>query len=151
MQNDKISFDTFLKSDDCLPDEPKTKEKVFKDRQQKGADVSFIVLVIVAIISIALCILYYKEVFMPIDDTYTVILGSSSSSSQAPQKVGDKVNINTADIETLCTLKSIGESRALEIVSYRIANGPFEDISDIKNVKGIGESVFDKIKDSICV
>ncbi len=151
MQDDKISFDTFLKSDNCVPNGNIPKENIFKNTKEKIFDFSFVILIIIAAASIALCILYYKEAFMPIDDTYNIILGNSSSSSQAPQKVGDKVNINTADIETLCTLKSIGESRALEIVSYRIANGPFKDIADIKNVNGIGETIFNKIKDSICV
>ena len=54
-------------------------------------------------------------------------------------------------METLCTLNYIGERKAIEIVAYRIANGPFEKIEDIINVNTIGESIFNKIKDDICV
>lgn len=58
------------------------------------------------------------------------------------------ININTASIEELTTLKGIGESKAKKIIEYR-EETPFETIEDIKNVSGIGESAFDKIKDNI--
>jgi len=149
MRDDKISFDEFLKSDDCLPDEPRRRERAFKGEKHKTADFSFIALVIVAAVSIALTIMFYKDVFMPIDNDYTFFLGSNSS--QAGQTDGEKININTASVETLCTLNYIGERKAIEIVAYRIANGPFEKIEDIINVNTIGESIFNKIKDDICV
>lgn len=59
------------------------------------------------------------------------------------------VNINTADLETLCTLSGIGESRARDILRYREENGPFESCEDIMNVPGIKTSVYSKIKDRI--
>ena len=60
-----------------------------------------------------------------------------------------KVSINTATQEQLQILPGIGESKAKDIISYREQNGPFTTIEDIKNVSGIGESVFAKIKDYI--
>ncbi len=149
MQDDKISFDTFLKSEHCLPDSFSPRERVFRDTKRKGFDWGFPILILIAAASIALCIFYYQNAFEPIDTSYKVNTGDTSSSFT--QKDGNKININTADIETLCTIKYIGKSKALEIVSYRIANGPFKDISDIKNVKGIGDTTFNKIKDSICI
>lgn len=66
--------------------------------------------------------------------------------------VKDKViNINTATVEQLCTLKMIGETRANAIVKYREKNGLFKKKSDITNVYGIGEKTYEKIKDNICV
>lgn len=62
-----------------------------------------------------------------------------------------KVNINTATSEQLQTLSGVGESTALSIIDYREKNGKFSSIEDIKNVSGIGDSKFEKIKDSICV
>ena len=59
------------------------------------------------------------------------------------------VSINTATKEELMTLKGVGESKALAIIAYREENGPFTNIEDIKNVKGIGEKMFDAIKDYI--
>lgn len=60
-----------------------------------------------------------------------------------------KVNINTASLELLMTLSGIGESKARAIINYRNEVGLFENIEDIKNVSGIGDSAFEKIKDSI--
>ena len=60
-----------------------------------------------------------------------------------------KVNINTADIETLQTLTGIGEVKAQAIIDYRNKNGGFKTLEDIKNVSGIGDSVYEKIKDDI--
>lgn len=61
------------------------------------------------------------------------------------------VNINTASIDKLLTLPGIGEAKAKEIISYRDGNGLFENISDIKNVPGIGAALFEKIKAYITV
>lgn len=61
------------------------------------------------------------------------------------------VNINTADVATLCTLPGIGESRARDIIAYREANGAFESCEDIMKVSGIKTSVYSKISDLIKV
>jgi len=62
-----------------------------------------------------------------------------------------KININTASLEELKTLPRIGDALANRILEYRAKNGPFKDIKDIKNVSGIGEKMFENIKDKICV
>lgn len=61
------------------------------------------------------------------------------------------VNINTADVDTLCTLPGIGESRAKDIIAYREAHGAFESCEDIMQVSGIKNSVYSKISDMITV
>ena len=48
------------------------------------------------------------------------------------------------------TLTGLGESKALNIIEYRNRT-PFTKIEDIKNVNGIGDSVFEKIKNYITV
>lgn len=63
----------------------------------------------------------------------------------------DLVNINTATISELDNLSGIGEAKAKAIVEYRNANGEFKSIEDIKNVSGISEALFEKIKDFITV
>lgn len=60
------------------------------------------------------------------------------------------VSINSASKEELMSLSGIGESKALAIIKYR-ENQKFNSIEDIKNVNGIGDSLFEKIKDSITV
>lgn len=61
------------------------------------------------------------------------------------------VNINDASVEDLMKLSGIGEAKAKNIIEYRDSIGGFNDINDIKNVKGIGDSIFDKIKDHITI
>jgi len=64
---------------------------------------------------------------------------------------GGKVNINTATAEELDALPGIGPSIAQRIIDYRTTNGPFRSIEEIKNVKGIGDITFEKLKDKITV
>ena len=59
------------------------------------------------------------------------------------------ININTADVTKLMELPGIGESKAGAIVEYRESNGAYTDINDIKNVSGIGEALFERIKEKI--
>ena len=63
----------------------------------------------------------------------------------------DKININTASKEELMQLEGVGSAIAERIVEYREANGPFVAPEDIMNVKGIGESTYEKNKDRIAV
>lgn len=62
-----------------------------------------------------------------------------------------KVNINTATKEELMKLSNIGESKAEKIIEYRTANGNFNSIEDIKKVSGIGDKLYDSIKENITV
>lgn len=52
-----------------------------------------------------------------------------------------RVDLNTADIEALCTLPGVGESRARAIINYRVSNGRFKAVADAANVPGITEAV----------
>ena len=61
------------------------------------------------------------------------------------------ININTASEAELMTLPGIGQSRAKDIINYRVKNGFFESIDDIMKVSGIKEAAFEKIKDLIKV
>lgn len=61
------------------------------------------------------------------------------------------ININTASEAELMTLPGIGQSRAKDIINYRVKNGLFESIDDIMKVSGIKEAAFEKIKDLIKV
>ena len=73
-------------------------------------------------------------------------LNSSNNTNNAKTS---KVNINSATQTELETLPGIGPSTALKIINYRKEKGKFNKIEDIKNVNGIGESKFNKIKEFI--
>jgi len=62
---------------------------------------------------------------------------------------GLKVNINSADVETLCTLKGIGPSLALRIKEFREQHGPFKKPEDITQVRGVGETILEWNKNLI--
>ena len=76
---------------------------------------------------------------------------ATSNSSSGNTTVSEKVNINTANLEQLQTLSGVGASKAQAILEYREKNGNFTKIEDIMKVSGIGNSVYEKIKDSITV
>ena len=60
-----------------------------------------------------------------------------------------KMDINTASLEELSSLKGIGEKKAQSIIKYRHNNDPFKTIEDLKNVNGIGDKLFERIKGQI--
>lgn len=76
---------------------------------------------------------------------------SQVNNNQAQSNIATSlININTASKEQLMTLPGIGEAKALDIISYRSTNGNFKNTEDIKNISGIKESAYSKIKDLIC-
>jgi competence protein ComEA len=70
---------------------------------------------------------------------------TGGSSNQA------KINLNKADENELQNLPGIGPSKAAAILEYRETNGQFKNVEDLKNISGIGEKTFDKLKDLITV
>lgn len=74
------------------------------------------------------------------------------SQGQAVQKTNEKkININTASLTELQELPRIGEKVAQRIIDFRKENGEFKKIEEIMKVQGIGEKVFNQIKDRITV
>ena len=63
--------------------------------------------------------------------------------------VNKTININTATLEELMSINGLGEAKAKAIIKYREENGYFKIIDDLLNVSGIGEVLFEKIKEYI--
>lgn len=76
---------------------------------------------------------------------------NTGNESTSTSKEGAKVNINTATQNELDGLPGIGPALAQRIIDFREENGNFKSIEDIQNVKGIGDSKFDEIRDKIVV
>ena len=79
--------------------------------------------------------------------TTTTQIPTTSSNT----KKQGKININTATEEELDTLPGIGPSTAAKIIDYRKENGKFTSIEEIKEVSGIGDAKYEKIKDLITI
>ena len=60
-----------------------------------------------------------------------------------------KVNINTATVEELKTLKGVGEKKAEAIIEYRKKNGSFQTKEDLMKVRGIGKKLFESCQERI--
>ena len=86
-----------------------------------------------------------EENYISVDSGKRVIMSDESNN---PSLI---VNINTANETELEQLPGIGPSISSKIVDYRNQNGKFKNIEDIKNVTGIGDSKYEKIKDFIKV
>jgi competence protein ComEA len=76
---------------------------------------------------------------------------SSEATGISNEPIAEPININTADAETLQTLKDIGPITAQKIIGHRTKNGPFKKKEDIKKVDGIGEKTYEKLKGHIRV
>lgn len=94
-----------------------------------------------------------NEIKECIDNKESIIIEEKKEepNNQIDQITSNKININTATKEELQSLNGIGEQKALSIIEYRETNGNFKSIEEIKNVSGIGDSAYEKIKDYITI
>lgn len=77
------------------------------------------------------------------------ILSSSSSSSVLGSSSSKVVRLNSATVEELDKLSGVGPAIAQRIIDYRSENGGFKSVDEIKLVPGIGDKMFEKIKNEI--
>ena len=74
--------------------------------------------------------------------------GNSSNSTPSNSKKGT-VNINTATLEELQTIKGIGKKKAEAILQYRKEHGAFRTKEDLLQVKGIGKKALEAIESQV--
>ena len=83
--------------------------------------------------------------------TVVAMLGALVLCAAQPVFAGTApINLNTASATELASLKGIGPAKAQAIVSHRSAN-PFRKPEDLRDVKGIGDKLYDSIKDQVTV
>jgi competence protein ComEA len=75
--------------------------------------------------------------------------GPSTAASGGPG--GDRIDLNTADVDALDTLPRIGPAMAKRIIDWRTANGRFTSIDDLLAVPGIGDKMLESLRDLVRV
>lgn len=68
-----------------------------------------------------------------------------------PVESGFPINLNLATLEQLDNLPGIGETLAKRIIEYRETYGGFKEVSELRNIEGIGEKKYNQIKDKVVV
>jgi competence protein ComEA len=85
-----------------------------------------------------------QKIFIPAKgETVKAVLGAKTVSQS---KI---IRINSAGLEELDKLDGVGPAIAQRIIDYRTENGGFKSVEEIKLVPGIGDKMFEKIKDEI--
>ncbi|NDL65011.1 hypothetical protein GRH90_19955 [Enterobacteriales bacterium SAP-6] len=86
----------------------------------------------------------------PVAQSIKPAVETQDKSTQTDDFGAEKVNINTATAEELVdALKGIGPKKAQAIIDYREAKGPFTQVEQLKEVKGIGPSTLSNIKELV--
>jgi len=91
-----------------------------------------------------------QETDVTIEANRTVSTSSEAlEQAQIRSEGNGKININSANVEQLQQLKGIGPSKAQAIIDDRNLKGNFKHIQDLKRVKGIGDKLYEGVKESI--
>lgn len=90
-----------------------------------------------------------QQVYVPAQGEQVVLQGAVTEGEQQIQD--GKVNINTATKEELMTLNGIGEARAVAVIRYREEHGSFQAVEELKQIEGIKDGIFNRIKDQVKV
>jgi competence ComEA-like helix-hairpin-helix protein len=107
----------------------------------------FILLILLTILLIGLALGFYQKRAVYVD----VKPYNFTYSAESPRAGTLKININESGAAQLAELKGIGKVLAGRIIEYRSKNGNFREAEDLKKVKGLGQKLYDKIKDEVSI
>jgi len=82
------------------------------------------------------------------DDT---VSSSEITYSADDDSIAYPINLNDCTVDDLITLEGIGEAKASAIIEYRELIGGYTSVEEIKNIKGIGDSIYERISPYLCV
>lgn len=98
----------------------------------------------------------YKDLleYLSIDDLnssslYSLDLKLYNNQNIEIRNDNNYISLNAASFDQLITLPGIGEKTALKIIEYRELNNGFKYLEELKNVSGIGDKKYEKIKELI--
>ncbi len=58
-----------------------------------------------------------------------------------------KIDLNKAGMEEFIGTRAVSEKLAQKIIQYRMEHGNFDELQKLKEVKGIGENRYEKLKE----
>ena len=107
----------------------------------------FILLALLTILLIGIAFRFYQKraVYIGVkSDNFTY-------SAEDPSTETLKININESDAAGLMKLKGVGKVLAGRIIEYRQTFGNFRSVEELKKVKGLGQKLYEKIKDKVSI
>lgn len=88
-----------------------------------------------------------KMIYIPHKGQKNVDSQLGTNKSQVGQSnTNVKVNLNTASASELMSVPGVGQTKANAIIEHRNQQGAFQDIEELKKVKGFGSKTFEKLK-----
>lgn len=110
-----------------------------------------IIAIALIIIGVILAVFALSQPKVYVDSSRTLVSASQQDDvteekqTATEMNVNLPLNINTCTYEELLAIEDIGEARASAIIEYRDALGSYTAVEQIKNIEGIGESLYEKI------
>lgn len=88
-----------------------------------------------------------------VSSSVTVTQGNTQPAESADDEVSVSypLNLNTCTAQELMTISGIGEVKAAAIIEYREYLGGYTSVEQLKNIKGIGDKIYEKISPYLTV
>lgn len=85
------------------------------------------------------------------ESAQSVSTEASNAESDTTEEFIYPINLNTATADELTMVKGIGDAKASRIIAYREEHGAFNSVEELKEVDGIGDTLYEQIAGSFTV